>query len=60
MMNKHVNKVALIGAGFVGSSYAFALINQGITDELVVIDLNKEKAMGDVMDLNHGKAFAPQ
>ncbi|MEC1736157.1 L-lactate dehydrogenase [Bacillus mojavensis] len=59
MMNKHVNKVALIGAGFVGSSYAFALINQGITDELVVIDLNKEKAMGDVMDLNHGKAFAP-
>ncbi|MEY8818066.1 L-lactate dehydrogenase [Bacillus subtilis] len=60
MMNKHVNKVALIGAGFVGSSYAFALINQGITDELVVIDVNKEKAMGDVMDLNHGKAFAPQ
>lgn len=58
-MNKRVNKVALIGAGFVGSSYAFALINQGITDELVVIDLNKEKAMGDVMDLNHGKAFAP-
>ncbi|MBU5247323.1 L-lactate dehydrogenase [Bacillus halotolerans] len=59
MMNERVNKVALIGAGFVGSSYAFALINQGITDELVVIDLNKEKAMGDVMDLNHGKAFAP-
>ncbi|MCG0041283.1 L-lactate dehydrogenase, partial [Escherichia coli] len=46
-MNKHVNKVALIGAGFVGISYAFALINQGITDELVVIDVNKEKAMGD-------------
>ncbi|MFE7494448.1 L-lactate dehydrogenase, partial [Bacillus velezensis] len=59
MMNERVNKVALIGAGFVGSSYAFALINQGITDELVIIDVNREKAMGDVMDLNHGKAFAP-
>ena len=43
MMNERVNKVALIGAGFVGSSYAFALINQGITDELVIIDVNREK-----------------
>ncbi|MCY1119693.1 L-lactate dehydrogenase [Bacillus safensis] len=59
MTNEKVNKVALIGAGFVGSSYAFTLINQAITDELVVIDLNQDKAMGDVMDLNHGKAFAP-
>ncbi|MFB5660301.1 L-lactate dehydrogenase [Alteribacillus sp. HJP-4] len=54
-----VNRVVLIGAGFVGSSYAFALINQAVTEELVIIDVNKEKAIGDVMDLNHGKAFAP-
>ncbi|MFP7174689.1 L-lactate dehydrogenase [Priestia filamentosa] len=54
-----VNRVALIGTGFVGSSYAFALVNQGIADELIMIDLNEQKAMGDVMDLNHGKAFAP-
>ncbi|WP_423827187.1 lactate/malate family dehydrogenase, partial [Serratia marcescens] len=53
------NRVALIGTGFVGSSYAFALMNQGIADELILIDLNEEKAMGDVMDLNHGKVFAP-
>lgn len=59
MANQKVNRTVLIGAGFVGSSYAFTLINQGITDELVIIDLNKDKAMGDVMDLNHGKAFAP-
>lgn len=59
MRNQKVNRTVLIGAGFVGSSYAFTLINQGITDELVIIDLNKDKAMGDVMDLNHGKAFAP-
>ncbi|WP_062046993.1 L-lactate dehydrogenase [Bacillus sp. JCM 19034] len=54
-----LNRVALIGTGFVGSSYAFSLINQGIVDELILIDLNTEKAQGDVMDLNHGKVFAP-
>lgn len=58
MLNR-VNKVALIGTGFVGSSYAFALLNQGITEELVLIDINKEKSEGDAMDLNHGLPFAP-
>ncbi|MTH53387.1 L-lactate dehydrogenase [Bacillus mangrovi] len=53
------NRVVLIGTGAVGASYAFALMNQGIADELFLIDLNEEKAMGDVMDLNHGKVFAP-
>lgn len=56
---ERVNRVALIGTGFVGSSYAFALLNQGIADELVMIDLNKDKSEGDAMDLNHGLAFAP-
>lgn len=58
-MANGVNRVALIGTGFVGSSYAFALLNQGVTEELVLIDLNKEKSEGDAMDLNHGMAFAP-
>ena len=58
MLNR-VNKVALIGTGFVGSSYAFALLNQGITEDLVLIDINKEKSEGDAMDLNHGLPFAP-
>lgn len=58
-MANNVNRVALIGTGFVGSSYAFALLNQGVTEELVLIDLNKEKSEGDAMDLNHGLAFAP-
>ncbi|MFC0522608.1 L-lactate dehydrogenase [Pontibacillus salicampi] len=56
---ERVNRVALIGTGFVGSSYAFALLNQGVADELVMIDLNKDKSEGDAMDLNHGLAFAP-
>lgn len=58
-MKNHVNRVALIGTGFVGSSYAFALLNQGVTEELVMIDLNKDKSEGDAMDLNHGLPFAP-
>ena len=36
-------KVAVIGTGFVGSSYAFSMVNQGIANELVLIDMNKEK-----------------
>ncbi|WP_216830010.1 L-lactate dehydrogenase [Alkalihalobacterium elongatum] len=57
MNNLKSSRVVIIGTGFVGSSYAYALLNQGVTDELVLIDLNKEKAEGDAMDLNHGLPF---
>jgi L-lactate dehydrogenase len=59
MKHEKSSSVALIGTGNVGSSYAFALMNQGIVNELVMIDVNADKAKGDVMDLNHGKVFAP-
>lgn len=51
-------KVVLIGTGMVGMSYAYALLNQGVCDELVLIDIDRERAMGEAMDLNHGLAFA--
>lgn len=51
-------KVVLIGAGMVGMSYAYALLNQNACDELVLIDRDKERAMGEAMDLNHGLAFS--
>ncbi|MBP2076790.1 L-lactate dehydrogenase [Oceanobacillus polygoni] len=54
-----IRRVALIGTGLVGSSYAFALMNQGVVNDLVMIDVNENKAKGDVIDLNHGKGFAP-
>ncbi len=54
------NKVVIIGCGNVGEAYAYALLNQKTyVNELVLIDINKEKAMGDAMDLNHCLAFAP-
>ena len=52
------DKVVLIGAGDVGSSYAYALVNQGICNELVLVDIDKEKSEGEVMDLNHGLVYA--
>lgn len=51
-------KVVLIGTGMVGMSYAYALLNQSVCDELVLIDVDKERAKGEAMDLNHGLAFS--
>ena len=45
------NKVVLIGDGFVGSSYAFALVNSGLATELAIIDIRKDKELADVNDL---------
>lgn len=51
-------KVVLIGAGMVGMSYAYSLLNQNACDELALIDLDKKRAEGEAMDLNHGLAFS--
>ena len=57
MKNK---KVIIIGCGNVGMSYAYALLNQRThVNELALIDLNKERVEGEVMDLNHCLAFSP-
>jgi L-lactate dehydrogenase len=53
-------KIVIIGTGFVGMSYAYALINQGIGETLVLIDVNRTKAEGEAMDLNHGLSFSPK
>lgn len=54
------NKVVLIGCGNVGMSYAYSLLNQSTyVNELVLIDLNRDRIIGEAMDLNHCLAFAP-
>ena len=54
------NKVVLIGCGNVGMAYAYALVNQKVyIDELVLLDINKDKALGEAMDLNHCQAYSP-
>ena len=51
-------RVALIGTGLVGMSYAYALLNQNACDELVLVDIDRKRAEGEAMDLNHGLAFS--
>lgn len=54
------NKIVIIGCGNVGMSYAYALLNQKINvHELILIDINKDRILGEAMDLNHCLAFAP-
>ncbi|MGX4599719.1 L-lactate dehydrogenase [Faecalimicrobium sp. JNUCC 81] len=54
------NKVVIVGTGMVGMSYAYSMVNQGTCEELVLIDLDKKRAQGEAIDLNHGLSFAPR
>ncbi|WP_296875977.1 L-lactate dehydrogenase [Thomasclavelia sp.] len=56
--NKDIKKVALIGTGLVGMSMAYSLLNTGDVDELVLIDLDEEKARGEAMDMVHGLPYS--
>lgn len=53
-------KVVLVGTGFVGMSMAYSMLNRGGVNELILIDIDKEKTKGEEMDLSHGLPFAPQ
>ena len=57
-MRADKRKVVLIGTGMVGMSYAYSLLNQNVCDELVLIDIDRKRAEGEAMDLNHGLAFS--
>jgi len=57
-LNSNNRKVVLVGTGFVGMSYAYAMLNQNTCDELVLVDIDKRRAEGEAMDLNHGLAFS--
>ena len=50
-------KIAIIGAGKVGSTFAFSLMMSGLAREIVLIDKNESLAIGECMDLNHGLSF---
>ena len=52
-------KVVVIGAGFVGATSAYAMFIDGAPSEIVLLDVNKEKAEGEAMDLEQGMQFVP-
>jgi L-lactate dehydrogenase len=52
-------KVVIVGAGAVGSTFAYALAQSGHADEIVLVDVNRDLAAGQVLDLVHGLPFFP-
>ena len=55
----HTSKIAIVGAGFVGSTAAYACLIEEVASEIALIDVNREKAEGEAMDLQHGLQFKP-
>lgn len=54
---KKTSKVSIIGAGFVGSATTLSVVLSGLASHIVLVDVNKEKATGEVLDIAHGAAF---
>jgi len=52
-------KVVIIGAGAVGSTFAYSLAQSGLADNIAVMDLNNDLAEGQVLDLAHGLPYFP-
>ncbi|ABY91534.1 L-lactate dehydrogenase [Thermoanaerobacter sp. CM-CNRG TB177] len=52
-----MNKISIIGSGFVGATTAYTLALSGIAKTIVLIDINKDKAEGDALDISHGVPF---
>lgn len=58
-MNKVGKKVVILGAGNVGATIAYTLTIEGMASEIVLIDINHDKAKGEAMDIIQGTAFCP-
>lgn len=56
-MPNRAGKVVIVGAGLVGSTFAYSLMISGLASEIVLIDIDEKRAEGEVMDLNHGVSF---
>lgn len=57
MIKERSGRIVIIGAGLVGSTFAYSLMINGLVSEIVMLDVNQERLEGEVMDLNHGIAF---
>lgn len=52
-------KVVIVGAGAVGATFAYTLMRTGLAGEIVLVDLDRERAEGEALDMNHGLFFVP-
>ena len=53
----NMNKITIIGTGSVGATIAYTLNTMGIASEIVLIDINTEKALGEALDIRQGNSF---
>lgn len=56
-MKSNVTRVVIIGAGAVGATTAFSLVVKGVAAEVVLIDVNRDKAQGEIWDMQHSMDF---
>ncbi len=58
-MPERVSKIAIVGAGAVGATIAYASMIRGLAKQLAIYDINRAKVDAEVLDLNHGLQFVP-
>lgn len=58
-MPERVSKVAIVGAGSVGATIAYAAMVRGVAKQIALYDVNRPKVEAEVLDLNHGLQFVP-
>ena len=59
MDDRRTSKIAIVGAGSVGSTIAYACMIRGVGNQIALYDINRAKVEAQVLDLNHGLQFAP-
>src|SRR2546423_2310318 len=59
MLQERTNKIAVVGAGSVGATIAYACMIRGVGKQIVLYDVNRAKVDAEVLDLNHGLQFVP-
>ena len=55
----NIQKCGVIGVGFVGATCAYTLAVSGLFSDLVLVDMNRDKAIGEAADINHGASCPP-
>src|SRR5215207_8081871 len=59
MPDKNTSKIAVVGAGSVGATVAYACLIRGVGKQIALFDVKREKVDAEVLDLNHGLQFVP-
>lgn len=52
-MNQNGRKIVVVGTGFVGATISYSLVSRNLANELVLIDINEQKALGEAVDISH-------